>query len=421
MNYDKLNGRQRDVAEYLPANYTEIAEHFGIGESTARDHVRGIKNKVGLDKRVIDGKAKFYPKGEAPAPPEHPTNKNKNNRSSIYGKQAITKKANKELHRLNKRLTRLLNNTKPAVADGGHPINPGHEDVVIHVTDDHHGDVVSDEFGNEIFGPEISLKRAEHRVTNTLEKVERQRRAGYEFDTVNYLMGGDIVTGAGIYEGQAHEVVLSLNEQIDQSTTIHLDQIRRLSEEFDAVQVVCQTGNHGEIRVSGSSKEANADDIVYRMLDLAVRESEMENVTFIRNDHTGFTNFRMRNDPEKDQKTADALGLNSVDELAEENRSGWTGHLRHGDNALEHIGTSSSKRKWRGWKLDHEFDIAYRGHYHQPSRDMVREAPVIMSGSIKPASDFEESISEWSVPAATIHGVSDSEVMTWSHDVQFTM
>lgn len=393
MNYDKLNGRQRDVAEYLPANYTEIASKFDIGESTARDHVRGVKNKVGLDERVENGKTVFYPKGEAPTIPEHPTNDNKNNRSTIYGKQKITKRANKELHDLNRRLTRLLNRSKPAVADGGHPVNPEHEDVVIHVTDDHHGDVVSDEFGKQTFGPEISLERAERRVDNVMSLVDRQKSAGYEFDTAHYLMGGDIVTGAGIYEGQAHEVSRSLNDQIDESSQVHLEQIRRLSQKFKAVQVVCQTGNHGEIRVSGSSKEANADDIVYRMLDLAVRESDMENVTFIRNDHTRFTNFTMR---------------------------GHRAHLRHGDDALEHIGTSSSKRRWRGWKLDHDFDIAYRGHYHQPSRDMVREAPVIMSGSIKPASDFEESISEWSVPAATIHGVSDSRVVTWSFDVEFT-
>jgi hypothetical protein len=387
---DSLSGKHREVAEYLPANYTEIADKFGIGESTARDHIRGIKQHVDLDERVEDGKTVFYPPGEIP---EHPTNNNKNQRSSIYGKQKITKRANKTLHDLNERLTRLLDRSQPPVADGGHPVNPNHEDVVIHVTDDHHGDVVTNEFGGDQFNPEISLERAEQRVDNVMSLVARQESAGYTFDTANYLMGGDIVTGAGIYEGQSHEVARNLNEQIDESAQVHLEQIRRLSERFPAVRVVCQTGNHGEIRVSGSSKEANADDILYRMLDLAVRESNMENVTFIRNDHTRFTNFEMR---------------------------GHRAHLRHGDDSLEHIGTSAAKRRWRGWKLDHDFDVAYRGHYHQQSRDMVREAPVIMSGSIKPPSDFEESISEWSLPAATIHGVSDSQVVTWSFDVEFT-
>lgn len=388
---DTLSGKHRDVAEYLPANYSEIAERFGHSESTARDHIRAIQNNgVSLDERIENGKKVFYPPGSAP---EHPTNNNKNQRSSIYGKQKITKRANKTLHETNRRLTRLLNNSKPPVADGGHPVEPSHEDVAIHVTDDHHGDVVTDEFGQAQFDSTISVERAEQRVDNVMSLVNRQESAGYTFDTANYLMGGDIVTGAGIYEGQAHEVERNLNEQIDEASRVHLEQIRRLSNRFPAVRVVCQTGNHGEIRVSGSSKEANADDILYRMLDLAVRESDMENVTFIRNDHTRYTNFEMR---------------------------GHRAHLRHGDDSLEHIGTSASKRRWRGWKLDHEFDVAYRGHYHQPSRDMVREAPVIMSGSIKPSSDFEESISEWSVPAATIHGVSDSRPCTWSFDVEFT-
>jgi hypothetical protein len=47
------------------------------------------------------------------------------------------------------------------------------------------------------------------------------------------------------------------------------------------------------------------------------------------------------------------------------------------------------------------------------------ESPVIRSGSIKPPDDFEESISEWSMPACTIHGVSDEEPKTWSFDVNF--
>jgi len=42
-----------------------------------------------------------------------------------------------------------------------------------------------------------------------------------------------------------------------------------------------------------------------------------------------------------------------------------------------------------------------------------------MSGSICPPGDFEESLSLWGEPAATIHGVSDERPMTWLYPIHF--
>jgi hypothetical protein len=391
MNYEQnLTPTELEIIDYLPATYSALSEEFGFSESTARDHISSIERKgAPLAKRRIEGgKVEAYMRN---VEKEHPTNQNRTTEYGSTSKATKTKRLNNAAGSLSRRLDKVLNATEPAISDV--PLSEGgEEDVAIHVTDDHLGDVLEDEYGNEVFNTEIALERIDYRTKKTLELVERQRKAGWEFHTAHYLMGGDIITGSGIYLGQAWEMEMNLNEQIDVATQAHFEQIRILAEKFDAVQVVCQTGNHGEIRISGSSQQANGDDIVYRMLDALVRASEYDNITFIRNDRTGFTNFEMR---------------------------GHRAHLRHGQNAAEHIGTAASKRDWRGWMLQHDFEIAYAGHYHTQGVDRVMNVPVIRSGSIKPPGDFEESISEWSMPGATIHGVSDSLPLTWLYDVQY--
>jgi len=395
MNYKQnLTPRELEIIDFLPATHAQLSEAFGFGTSTSRDHIASIERKgAPVTSRRVEGEngvmKEFYMREK-----EHPTNQNETTGyGSVSKKAAKTKRLNNEAQSLSERLDKALNATAPAVSV--EPLSSGgEEDVAIHVTDDHIGDLLEDEYGNEVFNSEVAIARIRHRVTRTLEIIERQEAAGWNFHTVHYIMGGDIITGSGIYEGQAWEVEHNFNEQIDIATSVHFDQIQRLAEKFEAVNVVCQTGNHGEIRISGSSQKANGDDIVYRMLDALVRASDYDNITFIRNDRTGYTNFQMR---------------------------GHNAHLRHGQNAGEHIGTAAKKRDWRGWKLQHDFDVAYLGHYHIQGQDRVMEAPIIRSGSIKPPDDFEESISEWSMPMSTIHGVGDERPKTWSYDVQYDL
>jgi hypothetical protein len=67
----------------------------------------------------------------------------------------------------------------------------------------------------------------------------------------------------------------------------------------------------------------------------------------------------------------------------------------------------------------HQFDIAYRGHYHTFQIDSIASNPVIESGAIVPPSDFEESLALWDEPAATVHGVSDARELTWMYPIDF--
>lgn len=393
MNYEQnLTQRELEIVEFLPATYELLSEAFGFSKSSARSHISSMEQKgTPVTWRRVDQDdtqvKEFYIREK-----EHPTNQNETrNYGSISKKASKTKRLNNVAQNLSERLDKTLNATAPAVSVE-ELSSGGDEDVAIHVTDDHIGDLLEDEYGNEVFNTEIAIKKIRQRVTRTMEIVARQEAAGWNFHTVHYIMGGDIITGSGIYQGQAWEVEKNFNEQIDIATSVHFDQIQRLAEKFEAVQVVCQTGNHGEIRISGSSEKANGDDIVYRMLDALVRASEYENVTFIRNDRTNYTNFEMR---------------------------GHNAHLRHGKDMKAQSETRAASDDLRGWKLMHDFDIMYAGHFHIQSEDRVMEAPLVRSGSICPTDEFEESISEWSMPLSTVHGVSDDQPKTWTWDVQY--
>jgi len=403
------------------ATYREIADHLGVSESTARDHIADLQREdgVSIGERRREGDAKeFYWRQEEQ---EHPTNETTKQYTNTTAKAQITESLNDKARRMERRLTSLLEETQPAVADGGLTQKKSHEDVAVHATDDHVGDVTEDEFGNVTYDPDIWRERRKKTMDTAFELVSRQESAGFEFDTFHLILGGDMVTGEGVYPGQGHDIEMTLDEQVEACAKFYMTQIRRAAERFESVQVVCQSGNHGELKFSSASNGANADRLMYLMLDGMVRESELENVTFVRNNSTHFVNFEIR-----DHKA----------------------HLRHGDDSLEHIGTSSGKRRWFNWRDKHQFDIAYRGHFHKfqyntlartyeeyqyddngniltdDGGDPVTETktqnvPVIMSGSPKPPEEFEESVARWSQPAATVHGVSDARAVTWFWPIDF--
>lgn len=387
MSYN-LTPAQSNVYEQLPATVPEVAEALEVTESTVRDHLSAIDEEV----PIVNRDNKYYPANELRTIEVHPTNYNP--RSNRNSKTAQTKAANQHLADLNDRLAQLLDSGVPAMADGGLAYNPSNEDVVIHRSDDHIGAEVHDEFGNLMFDHKIAEERIASVTDSVMDLIDREEKADRQFDTAHLLLGGDTVTGENIFSHQPHEVSITLDMQIDLACELYFEQIQRLAYRFDSVQVVCQAGNHGELRANGMSQEANADRIVYMMLDRMVRMSDLDNVTFVRSGPTAFINFTMRN------------GMHR-------------GHLRHGQNCPSHIGTASGKNKWRGWQIKHQFDVAYRGHYHEFKLEHVMNRPVLMSGSICPPSDYEESLSVWSEPAATVHGVTDEYPLAWIYPVQF--
>lgn len=389
--YNKaFNDRQKEAYDALPGTAQEIAEALGVVESTARDYISQLRNECGVplsrdEHGIYYDRAQSAETLNASAPPTEPPEER-----SALAQHTIKKKD--VLLRMKRALASELQDTGPVVADGGIMTEPDNEDVVIHRSDDHLGAQYDDEFDNTVFSPEIAIQRVRAVTNKVMELVERQQQAGVTYDNAHLLLGGDTVHGEGIHANQPWESAMTLVEQVESARDLYVDQIERLREVFEAVQVVCQNGNHGELRGDGMSDEANADDIVYMMLEKTADDRNWDDVTIVRSSGSYFTNFTMR---------------------------GHRGHLRHGQKSLFHIGTSSGQKRWLAWLQQHNFDIAYRGHYHEFRIENIHSKPVIMSGSVCPPSDFEEAIAEWSEPAATVHGVSDERPLTWFYPIDF--
>lgn len=385
------------------ATYAEIADELNITKSTARDHVSSLRDSEDgiCSQATRSGEKRIFTMDSTTS---HPTNNNPKNSEEKRNKRGKTERLNKYLNGMERRLTDMLDRTKPPVADGGHSLRDQHEDVVIHRTDTHIGDVVTNEFGETVYDTEIAVNREEYVTSQVMELVERQQQAGVTFDTAHLLLGGDHVTGEQIYANQQAHIEETLDSQIEIAAETFLEQIQRLADFFPSVQVVCQVGNHGALDASYSNG-ANADRIVYMMLDQAVRrDSGLDNVTLIRNSSTNFTNFFVRGDKESYKRR----------------NKGYKFHLRHGEDSLEHIGTSAGKNRWRGWQIKHGFDQAYRGHYHSFRIEAITgNRNVFMTGSPKPPGGFEERLSEWTQPTATVHGVSDKRPTTFMYPIEF--
>lgn len=401
--------------------YSDLEDALGIKRSTVRDHVSAlVQSDVPVEKRTEDGDVVVYHADDVPDVDPEPDAPTRQKPASITSKASHTKEKRKTLNEIQAWLVDELAG-RAVVPDDPPEVNESNEDMVVHRSDDHAGAWYVNDGEENAYDDEILAERVRAVNDRTFELKARQEQSGINFDTMHMLFGGDGVHGEGIHGDQPWESCLNLVEQIELWVDLYSEFIDRATKEFNHVQLVCQRGNHGELRGDGMSPDANADDICYLMLENRILDRGYSNVSIKWRRGGGYyTNFRMRAKPEEDTRRAEALGLDSVGDLPPEYQSGHRAHLRHGQNSLYHVGTSSGKNKWRHWLHDqHKADIGYRGHFHEFRIENLDSKPVIMSGSICPPDDFEEGLAVWSEPAATIHGVSDERPLTWMYPVDF--
>lgn len=266
----------------------------------------------------------------------------------------------------------------------------GNEDWVLHLTDLHAGDRVRAHDGSVVY----STTEVPHIIDYATEKgLALAEKHNATYDCAHLLWGGDYVTNEGIYEGQFEDLDAWLDEQVD---TLHdplLRQIKAFADRFPAVQVVGQIGNHGDMRASGTSRQANADLLIYKSLRNTVAalqaEGLLKNVRFRVGEARNFRHFPLRG-------------------------GHLQGHLRHGQDRKPQAETSARLKEWLSTLMDVEFDVAYLGHHHVSGRIPWDGPPVIASGSPKPAGEFMDTLGE-RVPnnvedIATAHGVSDAGI-----------
>ena len=317
-------------------------------------------------------------------------------RSSEH-KGTRTRKANQWWERTHNRLQRKYKTLDgvPDVDDGD---TSAGESIVLPLGDIHIGDVIRRPSDNlEVYNTPIAVGKAEYIAHEAIDFADDRER---EYDVGWILFDGDEVTCEAIYEGQMENLDRYLNAQLDAAADMGLRVVSVFANYFDKVNIICQTGNHGQIRANGSSRQANADLLFYERLRniIGVIQEYGDNLQNVRQsigEPGRFYDFEMRGG-----------------EL--------TGHLRHGDDDRAQNDTAAAQRDWRGRALTHDFDVAWIGHHHKFRRLTVDDRDVFVSSSPKPPGDFAEKLAMGGAaaidaPNATrkigvVHGVNDDGV-----------
>ncbi len=374
---EDLTPREEFIARELQTGATvdELADELDERESIVTEHLKDLRRSgwhVYIDESA-----------------EHVAIEGDHTLRSSEHKGTRTRKANRWWERSHNALIRQFRGLETPHADLF--ATSGSEDWVTHVTDLHAGDCVRDDAGDVIYSTEEIPDIVDYITRQSLSLAEKHAST---YDAAHLLWGGDFVTNEGIYEGQFEDLDAWLDEQHESLIDPLIRQIKAFSERFPAVQVVCQVGNHGQNRASGTSRQANADLILYKTIRNTVAQLRehgdvLENVSFHIGEARPYKNFAMRGGKLR-------------------------GHLRHGQHRRPQAETSARDKEWTKTLLDHDFDVGYLGHWHVSGRIPWDGPPIIASPSPKPAGEFVESIGG-RVPSdhqgvATCHGVSDDGV-----------
>lgn len=372
-----LTDRERVVVSELETGATvdELADRLDERESIVTEHIRDLK-RSGWRVYVDETADMVAIEGDQPL------------RSSEH-KGTRTRKANKWWELRHNELVREFRGLETPEVD--YRSTSGEEDWVTHVTDLHAGDLVRDDDGEVVYSTESIPDIVDYITEQSIGLAEKHAST---YDTAHLLWGGDMVTNEGIYEGQWEDLDAWLDVQHETLIDPLVRQIKAFSKRFPHVNVVCQVGNHGKNRASGTSSQANADLILYKSIRNVIAQLQdhadiLDNVSFDIGEARAYKNFEMRGGE-------------------------ISGHLRHGQHRRPQAETSARDKEWTKTLLDHEFDVAYMGHYHVSGRIPWDGPPILASPSPKPAGEFVEAIGARTPSehqgVATAHGVSDDGV-----------
>jgi len=370
------------IKNILPASTDEIADELRITERVANTHIEDLQDR-GLPLEHDDVNDAWYI-----------TDSNVKRKIGSRHMGTITRRANDWLAQTEDIQIRQARSVEPVVAV--QDPTPSNEDIVAAFSDLHVGQTVEDETGSVVYGEDEWRAAVREFTTKCLEIPERMVAPHIEFDTFHLLLNGDMVTNENIYTHQPEDIGAYLADQIDIAVEELVQLVMTLAEQYPVVNVVCQVGNHGEMRASGQSRQANADLFLYRELKRVLHYSEYDNVNFQVGDATAYKTFSLRG-------------------------GRWNAFATHGQSSYEQItGTAASDSQMQNWLLglDPQPDIFYLGHYHEYRHAPVNGVPAVRVPSPKPGGIFEWQIGKMEARNAIpqlgyIHGVSDKRPQTW--------
>lgn len=382
----ELTDRQKEVLTRLPASKRDIAEGMGVAMTTVEGHLNSLKEKD--IKLSYDTAANVWHLGEEADPQLR--------RVSTKHKNSKTREATTLIEAEESRLLRRLEAREPMQAAPTQ--TEGRETLCVGVGDWHWGDKTEDDHGNVLWDMELATEAME-RLASKVVGLSELERSYIDFDDCYLFLLGDMATGMHVYSGQVHDVSAYLSEQVTASSQALIDLILTLADEFETVHVRGVVGNHGTDRPNASIG-SNTDLITYRWVQDGLRRSEVDNVTMEFAESTHHLNCQVR---------------------------GYNVHLRHGQDGMEHVDkTSRSESDWRGYRDKHRYDMAVRGHFHNPGLDWVlNRYPVFSLPSPKTGDEFAERIGKPDMSARRhlgwMWGVSDDRPVTFKRLVDMDM
>jgi len=346
---NSITPKQQAVLEKLPNTRKNIADELDISRRAVRYRMQALEDDHGYE-FYMNSDDVWHIGGESQERNETPK------RINSYDRAQVTKDTHNALTEMEKEVKEALNNTDPVKAD--YTRSDSGSTLVLPHSDAHVGSVVQDRYDVDYYGAEEARKAIREYVDKGIAHAERRG----DVEDVVFVLNGDHVDGEGIFASQRHEQEDNVRDQLRKAGNTYIEQILKLSDQFEYVDVQCVPGNHGRLDKESTT---NFDMMLFDFVETALHYSDAENVNINKAGPAGIVQFSVR---------------------------GWDYLSRHGERYLNHVGTSSGENRVKDDYMAYGFDILLRSHYHKTLIERIGdEIPVVMTGSPSPPSTFAES------------------------------
>jgi len=357
MTDSDITPKQQCVLDLMPNTREHIADELGISYRACRYRMDALE-EAGYELERDSGGVWSVEDEDIESKPEtRDEHETEVRRQNIYDKSQNVKDAHNALTELEKEVKEALANTNPVLNVTER--TEGSSTLVLPHSDSHVGALIEDRPGVDYY----SAEEAQGAICEYFERAVSHAKERGDVEDVVLILNGDHLDGEGVFPGQRHEQEDNLRDQLRKAGNTYIEQILMLSREFESVEVYGVPGNHGNIDRESTT---NADMMLYDFIETALDYSEANNIRFEKANPAGYVSFNIR---------------------------GWDYYTRHGENYLNHIGTSTGIRRALQWYTKQNgFDVGIRSHYHSVRWETIAdEVPVIMTGSTAPPSTFAES------------------------------
>lgn len=265
------------------------------------------------------------------------------------------------------------------------PTCPDKQSLVLLLSDWHYGlQVLDTEHNQHVYNMSIATERIlsiPQKVIGTFSPEALQ-----SYDEVVLLFAGDMISGEGIFEGQAYVTEAHAVQQVTNLTQMIWQMMKEFKQYFPSIRVITARGNHGR---TGGSPESNWDNMLYQMLELLV-DMEGDNDITIKNRYGQFA-------------TADIKG--------------WKILIRH--HAPAQADTAAGVAKFASWHMIHEWDGFAYGHWHHWGLMNVCGKPIFRNSSLVGGDDYAESLAKHDEPAQLCWGMTEEDICTFIKVIRF--